>query len=62
MSDSTREEEEVVEGMYALPVPVRVIAGVLCGGDGDGICISNHRLTHLQEKQEELRVNNNCCR
>ena len=33
----------------ALPVAGRVIAGLLCGGDDDdGICISNHRLTHLK--------------
>ena len=66
MSASTKEEE--VEGtnvlmevvMFldswrprALSVPVRVIAGLLCGDD-DGICISNHRLTHLERKQEEL--------
>ena len=39
----------------ALPVAGRVIAGLLCGGDG--ICISNHRLTHLKWKREELQSN-----
>ena len=66
MSDPTEEEEVGEERtrvrrmemvMYldawrprALPVAGRVIAGLLCGGDG--ICISNHRLTHLERKQE----------
>ena len=62
------EEEAEAEGTYgmmegvmsliswrprALPVPVRVIAGVL-RGDDDGICISNHSLTHLEQRNEEL--------
>ena len=41
----------------ALPVAGRVIAGLLCGGDDDdGICISNHRLTHLKYNREELHI------
>ena len=33
----------------ALPVPVRFI---VLRGDDDEICYSNHRLTHLEQKQE----------
>ena len=47
--EKTRVRMEMVMYLDAWRVAGRVIAGLLCGGDGDdGICISNHRLTHLK--------------
>ena len=47
--EKTRTRMEMVMYLDAWRVAGRVIAGLLCGVDGDdGICISNHRLTHLK--------------